>query len=136
MLDEPRGPEVLASVSRWLREQVLAQLPAGLRFQATVAANALDLAQREWRHVATDEAAERTRLAALLGHDGALADLNAQLSQALFEGRLTLDSPGIREHLWAVTMAKMAIDQPRYASYVDELTRRDASGAPLKTTKE
>ena len=41
MIDEPRGPDVLAAVTKWLREQLLPQLPDTARFQAMVAATSL-----------------------------------------------------------------------------------------------
>jgi hypothetical protein len=30
---------------------------------------------------------------------------------------MSLATPGLSEHLWATTLAKMAIEQPGYASY-------------------
>jgi len=32
-----------------------------------------------------------------------------------------LQTPGLSEHLWQTTMAKLAVDQPNYASYKREL---------------
>lgn len=136
MIDEPRGPDVLAAVTKWLREQLLPQLPDTARFQAMVAANALDLALREWRNAPADAAHEHERLRRLLGHDGGPRELNAELCDALLEGRLVLDTPGVREHLWTTTMAKLAIDQPRYASYTDELARGRPPGNPIHDPKE
>ena len=54
---------------------------------------------------------------ALLGMDGELVTLNAELSRRIAAGEADLSTPGLAEHLWAVTLAKMAVDQPTYAAY-------------------
>jgi hypothetical protein len=58
------------------------------------------------------------RLRALLGQPEAdLHHLYHQLAEALASGQLGLHSPGLAQHLWLSTLAKLAIDQPRYATY-------------------
>jgi hypothetical protein len=39
-------------------------------------------------------------------------------------GAVDLNTPGLAEHLWATTLAKLAVDQPTYASYRRELGTR------------
>jgi hypothetical protein len=69
------------------------------------------------------DAAERQRLKALLGgRDGALEALNQALCEAIERHAITLETPGLAEHLWVTTMAKLAVDQPSYARYERELT--------------
>jgi hypothetical protein len=53
----------------------------------------------------------------LLRTAGSLEELNALLSRRIAAGELDLQTPGLAEHLWATTLAKVAIDQPTYASY-------------------
>ena len=43
MLDDPRGVDILESVSRLMREQMIPKLPPDAVFHARVAANAVDL---------------------------------------------------------------------------------------------
>jgi hypothetical protein len=129
MLDQPRGEDILDAVARLLRDTLMPRLPPELVFQARVAANAVDLVAREMRLGAGAAAEARTRLVGLLGHDGALPDLEAELSARIRSGVLDLDAPGLADHLWATTLAKMAIDQPTYASYRRELESR-AADAP------
>ena len=62
-------------------------------------------------------AAEIAPLQALLHTDGSLEELTALLSRRIAAGELDLQTPGLAEHLWATTLAKVAIDQPTYASY-------------------
>ena len=124
MLDQPRGRDILAAVSKLLRETLMPQLPANAAFQARVAANAIDLVARE---ITFGEAAERealARLQGLLKHDGSLAELETELSGRIRRGELDLQSEGVAEHLWQTTLAKVKIDQPGYASYRRTLETR------------
>jgi hypothetical protein len=82
-----------------------------------VAANALAIVERELALGAEQDAAERERLRALLGHDGALEAQNRELCREIRAGRITLATPGLREHLRATTLAKLAVDQPGYSGY-------------------
>ena len=115
MQDEPRPDEILAAVARFLRETVAPATAGHVSFNVRVAANALEMSRRQL----LDETAggERARLAALLGHDGDLAELNAELCRRIASGEITLATPGLAEHLWAITLAKLAVDQPTYWGY-------------------
>ncbi|OGB04879.1 MAG: hypothetical protein A3E25_13840 [Burkholderiales bacterium RIFCSPHIGHO2_12_FULL_69_20] len=141
MLDHPRGPALLDAVARLLRETLIPQLPPGAVFQARVAANAVDLAAREMRQVADAESQARDRLTALLGHDGDLPTLEAELAARLRRGDINTDHPGLQQHLWATTLAKLAIDQPSYAPYrrtLEQLEQRagTATDQPQHHPKE
>lgn len=130
MLDAPRAVEILEAVSRLMRETLIPALPDDVVFQGRVAANAIDLAVRELRDGARVEDDARARLAALLAMDAPLPELEAELSRRIREGRFALSNPALLAHLWETTMAKMAIDQPNYASYRRELeTRASNDGA-------
>jgi hypothetical protein len=132
MLDQPRGADILAAVSKLLRETLMPQLAANAAFQARVAANAIDLVARE---ISFGESVERDalrRLQALLSHDGPLEDLESELSGRIRRGELDLRSPGLAEHLWLTTLDKMKIDQPTYASYRRTLEARSGHQQPQK----
>jgi hypothetical protein len=124
MLDQPHGADILAAVSRLLRDTLMPRLPPDTVFQARVAANALDLVAREIRFGETVEREAMLRLQTLLGRDGSLVELETELSLRIRNGDVDLQSPGVAEHLWATTLAKMKIDQPNYASYRRELEAR------------
>lgn len=117
MLDKPSGDRLLEAVARLLRDEIMPALDGALAFKARVAANAIDLAIREIAGRTDLEAAERDRLARLLGHDGDLAELNGRLCEAIRGGSVTLDTPGLSAHLWQSTLGKLAIEQPSYATY-------------------
>ncbi len=125
MLDAPTGRDLLQAVARLLRDTLLPQLPAEAAFQARVAANALDLAAREWQQAPAAEAADRVRLQALLGRDGEPAALETELCRRIADGRLPADDPALLDHLWAGTLARLAIDQPSYAPYRDEIDAKE-----------
>ena len=57
------------------------------------------------------------RLGELLDRRGSFEELELELCRRIREGEIGLDSPGLVEHLRATTLAKLAVDQPRYASY-------------------
>jgi hypothetical protein len=124
MQDTPTPAEVLAAVARFLKEEVAPATDGRLSFQARVAANALEMMRRHLDLAPTAEVAEHARLVELLHHEGDLMALNIELSRRLESGQADLATPGLAEHLWATTLAKMAVDQPTYAAYRDSLNSR------------
>jgi hypothetical protein len=66
-------------------------------------------------------AAEAQRLTELLGIDGSLLELNRALSDKIAKGEVDPKTPGLADHLWLTTLAKLAVDQPNYASYKREV---------------
>jgi len=117
MQDPPTVTELLDATAAFLRDVAVPQLSGHASFHARVAANALDLIKRELELRPAAERNEHTRLQSLLHTEGSLDDLNALLSRRIAAGDLDLQTPGVAEHLWATTLAKVAIDQPTYASY-------------------
>lgn len=133
MYDTPTPEELLAAVSRFLRDEAGPALGASgpqahggaLAYQARVAANMLDMVRRQGLLAPAAEAAERARLQALLGSSGHavdlaadLATLNQCLTDRIADGTLGPATPGLAEHLWRTTLDKLAVDQPGYASYL------------------
>ncbi|HET9447412.1 MAG TPA: DUF6285 domain-containing protein [Steroidobacteraceae bacterium] len=117
MQDPPTAAELLEAAAAFLREVAVPQLSGHASFHARVAANALDIVKREIELRPAAERDEHARLTALLGTDGSLEELNCLLSRRIASGDVSLQTPGLAEHLWATTLAKVAIDQPTYASY-------------------
>ncbi|MCY1280730.1 hypothetical protein D9M68_428250 [compost metagenome] len=117
MQDLPKATELLQAVAEFLRQQAMPALSGQTAFHARVAANVLDIVRRELELAPRQEAEERQRLGELLGEDADLESLNRSLCQRIDAGELDLDSPGLFEHLWLTTLAKVAIDQPNYVTY-------------------
>lgn len=117
MQDQPNPAELLPPILAFLREDVLPKLSGRDLYQMRVAINALDLVRRQLELAPASDAVELARLTALLGHDGTLEALNAELAERIAAGDLTLETPGLAEHLRATAMEKLAVDQPNYAAY-------------------
>ena len=133
MQDLPSPVELVSLAAAFLRNEVMPATHGATNFQLRVCANALDLVVRQLNGAGKTDAAEHARLVALLGRDGPLDELNRALSEAIRDGAATLDTPGVADHLWATTMAKLAVDQPNYAAYKRELGRESAA-VPLGRT--
>lgn len=112
MQDPPIGLDIIAVVMDFLR-----QPEPTSAFERKVAAAALAIAHRELALDAADAEAEAARLAALLGRNGALDELTLALADEIAAGNMTLATPGLADHLWQTTLAKVAVDQPSFPLY-------------------
>jgi DNA-binding response OmpR family regulator len=130
MQDQPTPSEILAAVAAFLRTVVAAETTGATAFQARVGANALEMMRRQLDLAPAEETAELERLRVLLNTDGSLFDLNAELARRICDGELDLTNPGLAEHLWATTLAKLAVDQPTYSGYRAALAERAEAEAP------
>ncbi|WP_439815553.1 DUF6285 domain-containing protein [Zavarzinia sp. CC-PAN008] len=117
MQDAPTANELLGAIAAFIRDHAMPQLQGHTAFHARVAANAIDIIRRELDIAPAANVAEQARLEALLDAKGTLDALNRQLCARIAEGSITLDTPGLADHLWATTMTKVAIDQPNYSAY-------------------
>ncbi|MDR3512829.1 MAG: DUF6285 domain-containing protein [Caulobacteraceae bacterium] len=133
MQDQPTPSEVIGAVAQFLKTVVAAETTGAVSFQARVAANALEMMRRELDLAPAEDAAEHDRLKALLGRDGSLLALNAELSRRIAAGEMDLTTPGLSDHLWATTLAKLAVDQPTYAAYRAELAQRAGAEGSRET---
>jgi aminoglycoside phosphotransferase (APT) family kinase protein len=121
-LDMPRADELIASVRDHLRGEVMGDTHGRQNFLARVAANSLDIVLRELQTGAAARQRERQQLCALLDADDALEPLRWRLVEALRDGSLSLERPGLAETLRETVVNQIAIDQPKYSGY------RQASG--------
>jgi hypothetical protein len=117
MQDEPTPVELLESVAQFLRETVMAETSGRTNFLTRVAANALDVVRRQLELAPLADREEIGRLEALLGRKGDLGELNCLLCERIERHEIDLKTPGLAEHLWHTTLAKLAVDQPQYAAY-------------------
>lgn len=122
MQDQPTAIELVDIVAEFIRVHAMPQMTGHAAFHARVAANALDIVKRELQIAPKAENEEHARLVALLGRDGTLDELNRELCARIESCDLTLDTPGLKDHLWAITMTKLAIDQPNYSGYARALS--------------
>ena len=115
MMDQPSMQDLVVAVRDFIEQRAMPELKGHTAFHARVAANALSIVARELELGGVSGEAERQRLAKLLGHDGALMELNRELCKRIREGAIGLDTPGIAEHMTATTRDKVGIDQPNYS---------------------
>ena len=121
MQDEPTPTELIRAVADFLRNELTPAIGGHNAFKLRVAINALDLVTRQLALESSGDAAEVARLSQLLGRQGSLEELNRALASKIAAGEADLQTPGLAEHLWQTTLAKLAVDQPNYASYRREL---------------
>jgi hypothetical protein len=123
MQDEPTPSELIKAVADFLRNDITPAIGGHSAFKLRVAINALDLVTRQLTLESSSDAAEAERLSQLLGRQGSLEELNRVLAGKIASGEADLQTPGLAEHLWQTTLAKLAVDQPNYAAYRRELER-------------
>jgi hypothetical protein len=121
MQDEPTPTELTEAVADFLRNDIAPHVGGHKAFKLRVAINMLGLVTRQLTLEEGSDAAEAMRLTRLLGMEGSLLELNRALADRIASGELDLQTPGLAEHLWQTTLAKLAVDQPNYASYKREL---------------
>jgi hypothetical protein len=121
MQDEPTPEELIKAVADFLRDEIAPEIKGHNAFKLRVGINALDLVTRQLARQQQSDAAETARLTQLLGMQGSLMELNRALSDRIAKGEADLQTPGLAEHLWQTTLAKLAVDQPNYGSYKREL---------------
>ena len=124
MQDSPKPEHLLAAVARFLRDEAGPALGRSgqdaLAYHCRVAANMVDIVSRQWLLAPAANDAELAQLLALLDDPASaddLARLNQRLAERIEQGELGTDHPTLIEHLWRTTLAKLAVDQPGYATY-------------------
>jgi hypothetical protein len=126
MQDEPTPEELIKAVADFLRNDIAPGISGHHAFKLRVSINALDLVTRQLALEQGSNAAEAARLSQLLGIEGSLTELNHALADRIAKGEANLQTPGLSDHLWQTTLAKLAVDQPNYGSYKRELeTKRE-----------
>src|SRR5690349_10357419 len=114
MFDRPTPAELSEACDRF--DAALGPDPTpAQKYEARVAANARALIQRQ--SASLEETSELKRLRNLLHKDGDLLTLNQALAAAIAARTISLATPGLADHLWATTLAKVAVDQPSYAAF-------------------
>ncbi|HEY2482016.1 MAG TPA: DUF6285 domain-containing protein, partial [Caulobacteraceae bacterium] len=110
----------------FLREIAAPAASGHLAFNLRVCANAMEMSRRQIKDDPPAAAEEHARLVGLLHAEGDLAALNTELCRRIAAGEIGLETPGLVDHLWAVTLAKLAVDQPTYWGYRAALAERAA----------
>jgi Domain of unknown function (DUF6285) len=110
----PPAVDLLAVVIEFLEGEVLPVLAGDRRFHCRVAINALAIVKRELELGPALDQAERERLCRLVGIDGSLDALNAELARRIRVGRLTGADPALLGHLVRTIADTLAINNPKW----------------------
>ncbi|NQU61578.1 MAG: hypothetical protein HQ512_10655 [Rhodospirillales bacterium] len=94
MRDKPSGQELLDLARRAKAGDGTIAVPGDQRYKDLMIARAEAIAVRQIETGDAPERAEKESLSEILGHDGSLPDLNAQLAAAIREGRYDPGTPG------------------------------------------
>jgi hypothetical protein len=113
MAEQVEAVALVEAVADFLRS-IEGDLAGQKGFHAKVAANALAIVARELAQ--QPGAVEAAALGDFLDHRASLPALRAELCGRLRAGQLTPETPGLLEALTAATLAKVAVDNPRYST--------------------
>lgn len=107
----PNATDLLQAIADLLDGEVLPAVPAELAHKVRVAANLARIVGREIELAGPAGESERQGLVSLLGHDGPLTELRAELSARLREG-----DPALEREAWRlaveVTRDELAVVKP------------------------
>ena len=118
MQDRPTASELLTAVAAVLKDEVLPVLEGGLQHKVRVAANVCAIIERELRLGPDADRREQEALHTLLGSEGTLAELNAELASRLRRGDAMFLARCV-EVLMEATVLKLAVNKPGYTLEAD-----------------
>jgi Domain of unknown function (DUF6285) len=114
MQDRPTAAELLEAVREFVAQDVMPSVGGRVQFHARVAVNALGIVERELRLGPELDAAERDRLAALLGLDADLPALTAELARRIRDGSLDDRRDEVVAAVRETVRAKLLVANPDY----------------------
>jgi hypothetical protein len=114
MQDRPSAVELLEAIREFLEQDVMSSVEGRVQFHTRVAINALGMLEREVRLGPELDAAERERLAALLGHDADLRSLTTELATRIRDGSLDDRRDEVLSAVRASVRAKLLVANPDY----------------------
>ena len=112
--DRPTARELIETVREFLHDEALPALSGHMAFQVRVAASLLAVAERELDSSAQMNERSHARLTEILGHEGDLDELEAELVERIRAGDLGPQGRDVFRHLWATAEDKLRIANPKY----------------------
>ncbi len=110
----PDMSTLLSAAVKYLEEELFPTLSGYHRFHTRVTINVLNIIRRELELGAAQSAAERTRLRAILGHEGEAKELSDELSERIRTGAIDLNDEELRAHLRQSLAGALAINNPKW----------------------
>lgn len=110
----PIAPDLLSVVQEYLEQEISPQVSKVHKFQLKIVSRVLATVRRELQQGPAADAAEVSRLRALLGREGSVSELNVALARAIREGDFRVDDPQLLAHLRQTVEASLAINNPSW----------------------
>jgi Domain of unknown function (DUF6285) len=110
----PKAAVLLEAAVKYLETELMPTLAGYHRFQTRVTVNVLNTLRRELELRGAQAAAERSRLIAMLGHDGDVESLSIELAERIREGAISIDDPALRAHVRQSLADALAINNPKW----------------------
>ena len=124
--DLPSAEQLLAAVQTFLRDKIAAQLEGAEAYHLRVALHTLATVERElaataeWQRVreSLQELLRQLPQSHTAVAQGAAQDDRAELCEHIRSGALAADNPQLLAWLKADALARVAVDNPRYSTYL------------------
>ena len=122
--DLPSAEQLLAAVQTFLRDKIAAQLEGAEAYHLRVALHTLATVERElaataeWQRVRESLRELLRQLPQSQVAQGAAQDDRAELCEHIRSGALAVDNPQLLAWLKADALARVAVDNPRYSTYL------------------
>jgi hypothetical protein len=110
----PKAAVLLEAAVKYLESELMPTLEGYHRFQTRVTVNVLNTLRRELELRGAQAAAERSRLVAMLGHDGDVETLSIELAERIRAGAISIDDPALRAHVRQSLADALAINNPKW----------------------
>ena len=110
----PKAAVLLEAAVKYLETELMPTLEGYHRFQTRVTVNVLNTVRRELELRGAQAAAERTRLVAMLGHDGDVETLSIELAERIRAGEIAIDDKALRAHVRQSLADALAINNPKW----------------------
>src|ERR1700691_1706880 len=95
----PKAAVLLEAAVKYLETELMPTLAGYHRFQTRVTVNVLNTLRRALELRGPRAAAERSRLIAMLAHDGEVEALSVELAEKIRAGAISIDDPALRAHV-------------------------------------
>ncbi len=110
----PKAAILLEAAVKYLENELMPTLDGYHRFQTRVTVNVLNTMRRELELRGAQADAERSRLVAMLGHDGDVETLSVELAERIRAGAISIDDPALRTHVRQSLADALAINNPKW----------------------
>jgi hypothetical protein len=113
---KPDAHILLEAATAYLEQELLPTLTGYHRFRTRITINVLAMVRRELTLADEQAAAERARLAAIIGRDGTLDALNDELVEKIRAGAVATDDERLRDHVRRSLAEALAINNPKWVA--------------------